>query len=145
MIEKHGVTLFVAEQDRGWETLAQSIRDGCLRKGIPVPYFRWKVILPTDRAKAKRAKALELPLSGGRLWFYSAPWNDYVFGEFQKFDGMTKSNSSRKDDSIDAISVLWAECGPKYQDEIPVEDLEKRRMEDEEEGEDEEPAKAAKK
>src|SRR2546429_9880892 len=85
MIEKHDVTLFVAEQDRGWETLAQSIKEGCLRKGIPVPYFRWKVIQPTDRLKARRAKALELPLSSGRLYFYSAPWNDYVFGEFQKF------------------------------------------------------------
>ena len=134
MIEKHDVTLFVAEQDRGWETLAQSIKEGCLRKGIPVPYFRWKVIQPTDRLKARRAKALELPLSTGRLWFYSAPWNDYVFGEFQKFDGVTKSNSSRKDDSIDGISVMFQEVGPKYQDEIPVEDLEKRRMEEDEEG-----------
>ena len=132
MIERHNPALFVGEQDRGWQELAQSIRDGCLRKGIPVPYFRWKVIQPTDRAKAKRAKGLELPLSDGRFWFVSASWNDLVYDEFQKFDGVTRSH--RKDDAVDAISVLWAECGPKYSEEIPTEDLEKRRMEDEEEG-----------
>jgi hypothetical protein len=134
MIERHGPTLLVAEQDRGWQELAQSIRDGCLRKSLPVPYFRWKVIQPTDRAKAKRAKGLELPLSDARLWFVSASWNDLVYDEFQKFDGVTRSNSHRKDDAVDAISVLWAECGPKYQDEVPTEDVEKRRREDEEEG-----------
>ncbi len=134
MIEKHHPTIFVAEQDRGWETLANSIREQCLRRGIPVPYFRWKTITPTDRAKARRVKSLELPISDGRFWLCSAPWTEAALLQLEKFDGVTRSNSHRKDDWPDAASLMWAECGPKYQDEIPVEDLEKRRTEEEEEG-----------
>jgi hypothetical protein len=134
MIERHKPTIFVAEQDRGWETLAQSIREQCLRRGIPVPYFRWRTITPTDRAKAKRVKGLELPLSDGRLWFQSSSWTEAALLQLEKFDGIQRSNSHRKDDFPDAVSLLYQELGPKYQEEIQVEDLEKRRMEEEEEG-----------
>jgi hypothetical protein len=134
MIEKHHPTIFVAEQDRGWETLANSIREQCLRRGIPVPYFRWKTITSTDRAKARRVKHLELPFSDGRFWICSAPWTEAALLQLEKFDGVTRSNSHRKDDWPDAASLMWAECGPKYQDEVPVEDLQKRQQEEEEEG-----------
>ncbi len=133
MIEQWHPTLFISEQDRGWESLAAAIREGCLRKNIPVPYFRWKVIQPADRLKARRAKDLELPLSSGRLWFFLGPWNDYVFDEFQKFDGVTRSNSSRKDDSVDGISIMYAEVGPKYQEETKPEEEEQREQQLEEE------------
>jgi terminase large subunit-like protein len=134
LIEKHRPTIFVAEQDRGWETLAQSIREQCLRRGIPVPYFRWKVISPTDRAKAKRVKGLELPLSDGRLWFTTSHWTEAGLLQLEKFDGIQRSNSHRKDDFPDAVSLLYQELGPKYQEEVKTEDVEQRRMEEEEEG-----------
>jgi hypothetical protein len=135
LIERHKPTIFVCEQDRGWETLAQSIRQGCLNKGIVPPFFRWRVISTTDKAKAKRVKGLELPLSDGRLWFQNSGWDlENSLLQLEKFDGVHRSNSSRKDDFPDALSLLYQEFGPKYQDEVPVEDLEKRRRDDEEEG-----------
>jgi hypothetical protein len=134
LIEKHHPTIFCAEQDRGWETLANSIREQCLRRGIPVPYFRWRVISPTDRAKAKRVKGLELPLSDGRLWFQSSSWTEAALLQLEKFDGVSRSNSHRKDDFPDAVSLLYQELGPKYQEEIQSEDLEQRQRELEEEG-----------
>ena len=133
MIERHSPTLFVAEQDRGWETLAQSIKDQCNRRGIVAPYFRWKTVMPTDRAKAKRVKTLELPLSDGRLWFYLSTWTEAALLQLEKFDGVTKSNSSRKDDFPDALSLLFQEVGPKYAEETkPEDEAEKRQMEEEE-------------
>jgi hypothetical protein len=133
LIEKHHPTLFVAEQDRGWESLAQSIKEQCLRRGIPVPYFRWKTVTPTERAKAKRVKGLELPLSDGRLWFHLAPWTEAALLQLEKFDGIQKSNSHRKDDFPDALGLLWQEVGPKYAEEIKPEDAERREQEAEEE------------
>jgi Terminase RNaseH-like domain len=133
MIEKHQPTLFVAEQDRGWETLAQAIKEQCHRKGLVAPFFRWKVVQPTDRAKAKRVKTLELPLSDGRLWFHMSTWTEAALLQLEKFDGVTKSNSSRKDDFPDALSLLYQEVGPKYAEELkPEDEAEKRRMEEEE-------------
>jgi hypothetical protein len=93
-----------------------------------------KTITPTDRAKAKRVKGLELPLSDGRLWFTTSHWTEAGLLQLEKFDGVSRSNSHRKDDFPDAVSLLYQELGPKYQEEIPVEDLEKRRREEEEEG-----------
>lgn len=133
LIEKHRPTIFVSQQDRGWETLAQSIKQQCVNRGIAPPYFRWKVISPTDRAKAKQVKGLELPLSDGRLWFATAHWTEAALLQLEKFDGVSRSNSHRKDDFPDAVSLLYQELGPKYQEEIPTEDLEKRRMEEEKE------------
>jgi hypothetical protein len=134
LIEKHRPTIFVSQQDRGWESLAESIRRQCVMKGIPCPYFRWKVIQPTDRAKAKQVKGLELPLSDGRLWFTTSHWTEAGLLQLEKFDGVSRSNSHRKDDFPDAVSILYQELGPKYQEEIQTEDLEQRRREEEEEG-----------
>jgi hypothetical protein len=133
MIEKHHPTIFVAEQDRGWEALAQSIREHCLRRGIPVPYFRWKTITPIDRVKAKRVKGLELPISDSRLWFQSSSWTEPALLQLEKFDGVTRSNSHRKDDFPDSLSLLWQEFGPRYQGEVKIEDEERRRQETERE------------
>lgn len=134
MIEKHKPTIFIAEQDRGWESLAQAIKEQCLRRGVASPYFRWKTVSATDRAKAKRVKGLELPISDGRIWFTSAPWTEAALLQLEKFDGVTKSNSHRKDDFPDALAVMFDAAGPKYLEEVPVEDVEARRLQDEEEG-----------
>jgi hypothetical protein len=134
MIEKHKPSIFVAEMDKGWEELAQSIRQTCVNKGIAPPYFRWKSIVTTDKAAAKRAKGLELPLSDGRLWFTSSDWTENCLTQMEKFDGIHNSNSHRKDDFVAALSLLFQELGPKYQEELSTEDAKQREQELEEEG-----------
>ena len=132
-IEKHKPTIFVAEQDKGYESLAHAIRQQCVNRGIAAPYFRWKVIVTTDKAAARRAKHLELPFSDGRLWLCSAPWTESVLLQLEKFDGIHNSNSHRKDDAVAALSLLFQELGPKYQEEISTEDSKQREQELEEE------------
>jgi hypothetical protein len=133
-IEKHKPSILVAETDKGWEMLAQSIKEQCVRRGIPPPYFRWKTVATADRAMARRVKSCELPLSDGRIWFTSSHWTENALLQLEKFDGIHNSNSHRKDDFPAALSLLFQELGPKYQDEIPLEDSEARRREQEEEG-----------
>jgi hypothetical protein len=133
LIEKHKPSVFVSEQDRGWEVLAQAIKQLCVLRGIPVPFFRWKAISPTERAKAKRIKSLELPLSDGRLWFTTSHWTEAALLQLEKFDGVSRSNSHRKDDFCDALGLLYAEFGPRYHEELQTEDVEKREREADEE------------
>jgi hypothetical protein len=133
MIERHRPSIFVSEQDRNWQDLAEGIRRGCIQRQIPVPWFRWKVVQPTDKAKARRVKGLEMPLSDGRLWFCLAPWTEGALLQLEKYDGIMKSNSTRKDDFPDALSLMWRECGPKHVEEIAPEDVAARNREMEEE------------
>src|SRR5262249_5762387 len=81
MIELHQPHLFICEQDRGWETLAEKIKQECQRRGLVMPWFRWKTVSTSEKAKAKRIKTLELPLSDGRFWFVQSPsggWTERV-------------------------------------------------------------------
>jgi hypothetical protein len=138
MIEIHQPHLFICEQDRGWETLAEKIKQECQRKGLVMPWFRWKTVSTSEKAKAKRIKTLELPLSDGRFWFVQSPsggWTERVHEQFIKFDGQHKSNSTRKDDAPDAMALLWQEVGPKYSNEVPQVDEQERKRLEEEEGE----------
>jgi hypothetical protein len=77
---------------------------------------------------------LELPLASGRLWFHSSDWTETCLHQLEIYDGCTRSNSHRKDDFVSALSLLYAELGPKYQEEISTEDQKKREQELEEEG-----------
>src|SRR5262249_14170613 len=88
-----------------------------------------------ERAKSKRVKKLELPISDGRLWFALSTWTDAALEQVVRYDGIHKSNSSRKDDFPDALSILWQEFGPKYAEAIKPKDEEERRRMEEEEGE----------
>lgn len=128
------VSAFFSEQDRNWETLANAIRQECLRREIPVPYFRWKPIQPTENAKARRIKAMELPLSDGRLWFVSSSWTEQLLLQFENYTGgRSRTSAGRKDDGPDACSLVWQEVGPKYEQEVSPEDAAKRSQEAEEE------------
>jgi hypothetical protein len=129
MISRHHPTIFVSEQDRNWQDLADGIRRGCIQRGIAAPYFRWKAVQPTDKAKARRVKGLEQPLSDGRLWFYLAPWTETALLQMEKYDANIKSNNTRKDDFPDALSLLWQECGPRHVEEIAPEDIAARNRE----------------
>jgi Terminase RNaseH-like domain len=133
LIEKHRPTVFVSQQDKGWAELSEAIRRQCAMRNIPAPWLRFQVVDNTDRAKARRVKKLELPLSDGRLWFFMSHWTEAALLQLEKFDGVTKSNSHRKDDFCDALSILWESFGPKYLEEIPAEDKDQRDRELEDE------------
>jgi hypothetical protein len=137
MIDRHRPLRVVIEKDKGWENLGEAIRRAVQFRGIPMPHFIWKNIPAgghNARAKAKRIKILELPLADDRLWFVSsATWNDSVFAQFIKFDGITPSNSHRKDDAIDAVSLLYETFMPKDWQTAEPSEQEKRDKEAEQE------------
>jgi hypothetical protein len=142
MISRYQPTMFVLEKDRGYENLVETVRKTLIHRGIPVPRIIAKDIPAGGKnlhSKARRIKLLELPLSDGRLWFAaSALWNEILISQFVLFDG-TKSNTSRKDDIPDAISLLYETFMPKVmsaQDPAPTDqqkiDKEVERQQEEE-------------
>jgi len=137
MIRKHSPRAVVMERDKGWQDFDLAIRRGCQIKGLPIPYLVWKQI-PTGghnaRSKMKRIKILELPLTDGRIWFASsALWNDSCFAQMVKVDGVSVSNSHRKDDFPDCLSLGFSEFGPRRSEEIEPTEQEKRDKEIEDE------------
>jgi hypothetical protein len=127
MIQEHRPHIFVAEMDKNWQEVWDQVRQFCVSRGIIAPYFRWKTIVTTDKAFARRAKMMEAPMSDGRVWFVDADWTDGVLKEFEQFDGIHSSNSHRKDDSVACASLIHQECGVKYHEEIKPEDAEKQK------------------
>jgi hypothetical protein len=141
MIVKHrDIKYFVAEKDKGFEQLWQSIQRQLNLRGIPAPHFTWAPILAGAQnagAKAKRAKRLELPLLEDRLWFATGEWNEVCFKQLCDFDGLTKSNSHRKDDFVDSLGLFWVTYGPKYEpkEDVTTDPEEQKRIEKEAEEE----------
>jgi len=132
MIEKHpAIRAIIMEKDKGWEELRLAVHRAAALRGIVVPPFIIKPIDITPRAKARRAKQLEQPLSDGRLWFAAAHWTDSVMEQFLKFDGVTDSNKTRKDDAVDATGLL-ASLLPKTIEEVPVVGPDEQRKREEE-------------
>src|SRR6266404_1351106 len=137
MIAKHqDIKYFVAEKDKGFEQLWQSIVRQLSLRGIAAPHFTWAPILAGAQnagAKAKRAKRLELPLLDDRLWFATGEWNEVCYKQLTDFDGLTKSNSHRKDDFIDSLGLFWFSFGPKYEqkEETNINPEEQKRIDKE--------------
>ncbi len=128
MIEKHPATrAIIMEKDKGWEELRLAVHRAAALRGLVVPTFIVKPIDITPRAKARRAKRLEQPLSDGRLWFAAAHWTDSVMEQFLKFDGVTDSNKTRKDDAVDGVALLVDHCLPKTIEEMPAVDPDKEK------------------
>lgn len=65
----------------------------------------WKEPEKMGDAKARRIKGLQTLLNDDRLWFVSAPWNDELFYQLQRFTG-ERSNRGRKDDLPDSLSMI---------------------------------------
>jgi hypothetical protein len=138
LIEKYRPTYLVAEQDRGWEDFRDALRKLLMLRNIQIPTMRFKLADNSERAKARRVHALQLPISDGRIWFASSSgWDvEPALLQLEKFDGITPSNSHRHDDWPDALGLLHSEFGVRYQAEIKQEnpeDAEKRKQEAEEE------------
>jgi hypothetical protein len=134
LIEKWKPTLLIAQQDKGYLDFGDSLRKALMMRGMSVPYLRFIPINNAVKAKARRVKSLELPLSDGRLWFSSNNVKlEEGLNQMEKFDGITKSNSHRKDDWCDSCALGWEALGPRHQEEIkPEEEEERSRREDEE-------------
>jgi len=133
MIEKHpALRAIVMEKDKGWEEVRLAVHRAAILRGIVVPTFIVKPIDITPRAKSRRAKRLEQPLSDGRLWFASAHWTDDVMAQFLRFDGVTNSNKTRKDDAVDCVGILVDHCLPKTIEETPLVDPNEQRRRDQE-------------
>jgi hypothetical protein len=123
---KHRPTRVVVEKDGPWEALMQAIKRAALLRGFVLPYFIWRESNPGNKqdAKAKRIKGLEPMIPSGELWFYSSyEWNEAVIAQFVKFDGITKSNSSRKDDAPDAVAIGIEQFFPKTIGDEDEEDI----------------------
>jgi hypothetical protein len=133
MIEKHpALRGIILEKDRGWEELRLAVHRAAALRGLVVPPFIIKPIDTTPRSKMRRAKRLEQPLEDGRIWFASAYWTEAVMSQFLKFDGITNSNKTRKDDAVDCVVALAEHCLPRTVEEAPVIDSDERRIRDEE-------------
>ena len=130
LIEKWKPTILLAQQDKGYLDLQDSLRKACFNRNLPTPWLRFVPVNTAERAKVRRVKALELPISDGRLWF-SAGNAVLEAGllQLEKFDGITSSNSHRKDDWPDSCALAWEHFGPKHKDEVKTEDVEKRKQE----------------
>jgi hypothetical protein len=135
-IDRHRPQAFVLEKDKGYETLIKSIQHKLMLRDIPAPQFITKAIPgggQNANAKAKRVKILELPLLDGRLFFASGDHIDAVFSQFVAYDGITKSNSSRKDDAPDGISLLYETFMPTDVRDVPENKDEATKRAEEEE------------
>jgi predicted phage terminase large subunit-like protein len=141
MIYKHKPIVVVLEKDRGEEKAQEFVQDVkrmCQMRGVPAPYFALVPVAQDKKGKIVRIKRLEVPLASGRLWFaQNAAWNDQCFHQLKIFDGIHESNSSRKDDYPDALSLLWEKYGPRstVEDISPEEKAERdaQRKRDEQE------------
>jgi hypothetical protein len=128
VIEKHpAIRAILMEKDKGWEELRLAVHRAAALRGLVVPTFVVKPIDNTPRAKARRAKRLEQPLASGRLWFAAAHWTESIMEQFLKFDGITDSNKTRKDDGIDACVLIAEHCLPKTIEELPALDPDKEK------------------
>ena len=132
-IVRNQPTRILIEKNGPWEALSEAIRQAAMVRRVALPYIYWKstgVGGTTLRNKASRIKGLEPLLVEGRLWFVSAGWNDLLFDQFCRFDGITKSNSHRKDDGPDSVGMaIEAYFTRRYDDENPR-SAEQRREEE---------------
>ena len=137
MIQKHhDVRYLIMERDKGWETLGTAILTQLQYRSLRPPQFVWRDIKAgalNDRAKAKRMKKLEGPLQSGLLWFCVGDWNAVAFKQMTDFNGIQKSNSTRKDDFCDTCGLGWEVMGPKELDtEAPQPKTAEQKREEEE-------------
>ena len=136
-IMKHRPKALVLEKDRGYEELIQNIkRFLMLRSFEETPQFVLREIpagAHSSGAKAKRIKKLEAPLADGKLWFTAnRDWTTLLIEQMEKYEAAKKSNTTRKDDICDALSLLWDVVMPKSQEPSEEETKELQRSREEE-------------
>jgi hypothetical protein len=111
MIAKHSPNQVLIEQGPDSDSLYRFMTRNAMLRNVPIPQIIWKTTRSGGtpvRNKLGRIRALEPEIQSDRLWFNSTAgtWVDATFAEFVNCDGLTKSNSHRKDDRIDSIALL---------------------------------------
>jgi len=119
-IARHQVTRVVIEKTGPWMDLQNHIQHSAMLREIMLPHIFWKDtkgnnLTPNIKVKASRIKGLEVLLAENRLYFAAGVWNDIVFNQFVKFDGVTRSNNTRKDDAPDAIAMGCEIFMPRFE------------------------------
>jgi hypothetical protein len=108
-IQKHNPTGgVVIEKDRTWGTLYREILKHAAIRNVVLPHLYWREPAAGGMSplqKAKRVKALEPLLANDQLWFIQAHWTDVCLEQLRKFDGVTRSSASRKDDFPDCLAT----------------------------------------
>jgi hypothetical protein len=96
------------EKTGAYEELALQIRKAAALRGYVLPFIYWKSgnLGNVKFAKTRRIKSLEPMIAESKLFWTPGPWNDAVFAQFVKFDGITKSSSTRFDDAPDCLALL---------------------------------------
>jgi hypothetical protein len=107
-IDKYRPTEVVVEKDRTWQTLQREIIKAAVLRNVVLPHIYWKEAstgASSPKSKSMRVKALEPLLKNDQLYFVQAHWTDVCLDQLKKFDGVTKSGTSRKDDFPDSLAM----------------------------------------
>ena len=125
-IQKHRPDRVLIERVGAWESLQSEIQKHAAVRSVALPFIYWK---PTTiggtnlKSKAARIKAIEPLLARDQFWLTNAPgWTDSLIQQFVRFDGVTKSNSSRKDDGPDACALAIEMAMPRQEGETKSDD-----------------------
>jgi predicted ATP-grasp superfamily ATP-dependent carboligase len=106
------------------QDLAMHIQYAAMNRQVALPYIYWKspqqggIAGASMKAKTARIKGLEVLLAENRLYFQYGSWNEVVFNQFVKFDGVSRSSNTRKDDAPDAIALGCEIYMPRYTTEV---------------------------
>jgi hypothetical protein len=121
-IARFQVTRVVIEKTGPWMDLQNHIQHSAALRQVMLPHIFWKDtkgnnLTPNIKVKASRIKGLEVLLAENRLYFAAGMWNDIVINQFVKFDGVSRSNNTRKDDAPDAIAMGCEIFMPRFHDQ----------------------------
>jgi hypothetical protein len=123
LVHKYHPTNCVVERTGQWEALQESIQKAAMMRSMVLPhiYFKPAVLAGSSQlGKASRVKNLQDPIARDLVWFQNGGYIDDMMNEFLKYDG-SKSNTHRKDDIVDAISIGYMVYFPHHDVEVPAE------------------------
>ena len=114
-VHRFSPSKIVLEATGPWRDLVLEAQKACMLRSYVWPdhvYAKPTNLGNTPKAKQLRIKVLETMLTDEEptLNFVLAPWNDDLFAQFIRFDGVTKN---RKCDGPDAISIAIDTYFPK--------------------------------
>jgi len=133
-IERNRPTEVVIEKQGPWETLQREIMKQALYRNVVLPHIYFKNTTgggTAPRAKSTRVKALEPLLADDQLWFVQAHWTDQCLEQLRRFDGLTRSSATRKDDFPDALAIGIQTYFPYHDGRKPIEKSEDQKAAEE--------------
>jgi hypothetical protein len=121
LIHNYNPTKVLLERTGPWESVVSEIKKGCIQRSYVIPdhfYAKPTNLGNTPQQKLLRIKVLETMLvpEEGTLFFVQNPlWNDDLFQQFVKFDGIAKNRKVDGPDSISlAIDAYWPKNGKAF-------------------------------